>query len=130
MIMNLASAQSTGLQLAQTILRNFSPAHTVQPLPIRYRYLIYSTSPTHLQYSLLVQNAAYKIYPFFLWAGLNCRYFIQILQGTYTPAVLEAVLWLRKYFFRIRTPGSVNLNSGRPINYGSGRIRILPGIAW
>jgi hypothetical protein len=41
------------------------------------------------------------------------------------------VLWIRKYFFRIRIRGYKILNYGsefgRPINYGSSWIRILPG---
>jgi hypothetical protein len=126
MIMNLASAQSIGPQLAQTILRNFSPAHTVQPIPVRYGTgtMICSTSPTH--FTKMSTS-------FFLWARLNCTSstFCKVPVRTYSLAVLEAVLWIRKYFFRIRTRGSVILNSGsgRPINYGSGRIRILPEIA-
>ena len=42
------------------------------------------------------------------------------------------MVWIRRYFFRIRIRGSVILNyrsgsgSGRPIKCGSGRIRIIP----
>jgi hypothetical protein len=58
------------------------------------------------------------------------------------PKVLcPSVLWIRKYFFRIRILGSIILNyksgserpikyksgSERPIKYDSGRVRILSG---
>ncbi len=39
------------------------------------------------------------------------------------------MLWIQKYFIRIRIRRSVNLiygsGSRRPINYGSGRVKIL-----
>ncbi len=36
------------------------------------------------------------------------------------------VFWIRKYFLQIQIRNPLNLGSGRPFNYGSVRIRILP----
>jgi hypothetical protein len=44
-----------------------------------------------------------------------------------TPSQLKvAMLWIRKYFLRIRS-AILNNGSGRPINYGFGRSQILYG---
>ncbi len=61
------------------------------------------------------------------------EYGIYIAAWNSTP-LFWSVLWIRKYFFRIRIHGSVFLNYGSgsrmQINYGSDRVRTLNGNFW